>query len=237
MNESLRQQILERDGHRCQICGRGKPDGTPVELHHVDPKGLGGDPSKDVPENLITLCGEHHRLIHDGIWKIIHWDPEDIENGLVVINAESKRVPKEQIWFYRRQTEAEVAELVDFARQVADQHWANEWSLAICLRELKARGAHKILGHRSFREMVVDYLGLKPGWADKAVRTVEWWQGLGIDDPPPPLALAARVMRAEKKGEIKREEVKEWIAKARELGPVDFGKELRRLQSAKKPTT
>jgi 5-methylcytosine-specific restriction endonuclease McrA len=33
-----------------------------VEIHHIEPVSLGG---KDEYENLVTLCHDHHKLIHD----------------------------------------------------------------------------------------------------------------------------------------------------------------------------
>ena len=34
----------------------------PCHAHHVKTRGAGGH---DVPENLMPLCAEHHRMIHD----------------------------------------------------------------------------------------------------------------------------------------------------------------------------
>lgn len=56
-----RAAALERDGHRCRVCG------TSVELHvhHVVP--VNGDRSPGCQhhlENLLTLCAWHHRLEH-----------------------------------------------------------------------------------------------------------------------------------------------------------------------------
>lgn len=45
-------------GSPCNICG--KTEGTVA--HHLKTKGAGGD---DLPENLIAVCHEHHREIHD----------------------------------------------------------------------------------------------------------------------------------------------------------------------------
>lgn len=43
-------------GVTCVICGQ------PGSLHHIYPKGQGGD---DVRQNLIGLCPPHHGLLHD----------------------------------------------------------------------------------------------------------------------------------------------------------------------------
>jgi 5-methylcytosine-specific restriction endonuclease McrA len=49
--------ILARDGWRCQCCGSSYN----LHVHHVTPRGRGGD---DAPENLITLCADCHSALH-----------------------------------------------------------------------------------------------------------------------------------------------------------------------------
>jgi hypothetical protein len=55
--ETLRQQILRRDGWRCQSCGPM----SNLEVHHQESRSQSGD---DSAENLITLCTECHACIH-----------------------------------------------------------------------------------------------------------------------------------------------------------------------------
>lgn len=45
-----RKNILRRDSHRCQYCGRGD---VPLTVDHIIPKARGGE---DVWENLVTAC-------------------------------------------------------------------------------------------------------------------------------------------------------------------------------------
>lgn len=45
-----RKNILRRDGHKCQYCGRSD---LPLTVDHVIPKSKGG---KDTWENLVTAC-------------------------------------------------------------------------------------------------------------------------------------------------------------------------------------
>ena len=47
--------------HACEVCGA-----EAVDIHHIEPKGMGGDPSKDVLENLIALCRSCHDKAHAG---------------------------------------------------------------------------------------------------------------------------------------------------------------------------
>jgi 5-methylcytosine-specific restriction endonuclease McrA len=55
--ESLRQQILRRDGWRCQSCGTM----SNLEVHHREFRSHSGSDSE---ENLITLCAACHARVH-----------------------------------------------------------------------------------------------------------------------------------------------------------------------------
>ena len=55
--ETLRQQILGRDGWRCQSCGTM----SNLEAHHREFRSHSGDDSE---ENLITLCTACHARVH-----------------------------------------------------------------------------------------------------------------------------------------------------------------------------
>jgi 5-methylcytosine-specific restriction endonuclease McrA len=55
--ESLRQQILRRDGWRCQSCGAM----SNLEVHHREFRSHSGEDSE---ENSITLCSACHARVH-----------------------------------------------------------------------------------------------------------------------------------------------------------------------------
>jgi predicted restriction endonuclease len=55
--EAQKKVIMERDGYRCVICGRGVKDGVELQVDHIKPKDLGGTNSIDNGE---TLCGQHN---------------------------------------------------------------------------------------------------------------------------------------------------------------------------------
>ena len=55
--ESLRQQVLRRDGWRCQSCGAM----VNLEVHHKEFRSHSGHDSE---QNLITLCSACHAAIH-----------------------------------------------------------------------------------------------------------------------------------------------------------------------------
>ncbi len=55
--ETLRWEILRRDGWRCQSCGTM----TNLEVHHREFRSHSG---ADAEENLITLCTACHARVH-----------------------------------------------------------------------------------------------------------------------------------------------------------------------------
>ena len=55
--EVQKEEIKQRDGHKCVICGRGESDGIELHIDHIKPKELGG---KATIENGQTLCAQHN---------------------------------------------------------------------------------------------------------------------------------------------------------------------------------
>jgi 5-methylcytosine-specific restriction endonuclease McrA len=55
--ETLREQVLRRDGWRCQACGTM----SNLEVHHKEFRSHSG---QDSEENLITLCTRCHARLH-----------------------------------------------------------------------------------------------------------------------------------------------------------------------------
>lgn len=53
LTPKLRYEILQRDGFRCAICGRGQEDGVKLHVDHIKPVSKGG---RTTPDNLRTLC-------------------------------------------------------------------------------------------------------------------------------------------------------------------------------------
>ena len=50
-------EIVERDGYKCTICGRGEKDGVELHVDHIRPRKLGGQATI---ENGQTLCAQHN---------------------------------------------------------------------------------------------------------------------------------------------------------------------------------
>jgi len=71
MPDSIRRQVLVRDGWQCQAHNyeyalHVRCSG-PLHVHHRRLKGMGGTSRTDVhdPDFLLTLCARHHTYAHD----------------------------------------------------------------------------------------------------------------------------------------------------------------------------
>jgi hypothetical protein len=60
LDENLRIACLMRDGYTCQHCGKRE---VRLEAHHIVFRERGG---KDTLDNLLTLCDQCHRKLHQG---------------------------------------------------------------------------------------------------------------------------------------------------------------------------
>ena len=79
---AVRRQVLERDGRKCSVPGCRHSQY--LDLHHVRPRAEGGDHE---PENLVTLCGVHHRAAHVGALAVTG----NYSSGFVFRHADGKR--------------------------------------------------------------------------------------------------------------------------------------------------
>lgn len=59
----LRDEIRQRDGNRCSICGKPREE-VLLDIHHID-----FDKNNNDPSNLITLCKKHHGRANFKIYK------------------------------------------------------------------------------------------------------------------------------------------------------------------------
>ncbi len=74
-----RRLVLRRDRHRCRVPGCSHA--TWVDVHHLQARADAGDHS---PNNLLTLCGAHHRAVHEGTLVIAG----TLSSGLVFSHAD-----------------------------------------------------------------------------------------------------------------------------------------------------
>lgn len=71
LNDSEREDILNRDGGKCRMCGSSDD----LEVHHIIPVSQGGSKEED---NLCTLCNNCHiEIAHDGKTSEISYDTKE----------------------------------------------------------------------------------------------------------------------------------------------------------------
>lgn len=58
---TLRERVLERDGHRCTVTGKTKAPGDPLQVHHLTYERVGCERLED----LVTVCRSQHEKIHN----------------------------------------------------------------------------------------------------------------------------------------------------------------------------
>jgi N6-L-threonylcarbamoyladenine synthase len=58
---NVREYVLYRDDHKCQLCN-GKSKDQILNVHHIESRKTGGN----APNNLITLCETCHKKHHEG---------------------------------------------------------------------------------------------------------------------------------------------------------------------------
>lgn len=146
--QTVHQEALERDEGRCQVCG-GKEN---LHVHHVKPRGMGGNPAADRVENLITVCGECHRRLHNE-WRIVRFDPSAGVLHIVDIKRK-KAVPEEQLWFYRKRNLEKLKAQLIMLEEIAGAYLESRKALALIFANL-ADNADLLpeLGYSSMEEV------------------------------------------------------------------------------------
>lgn len=65
---AARRAALERDGHRCQVCGTSRASGTILHVHHKAPfRTFGSATQANDLSNLVTLCPSCHHRAEQGV--------------------------------------------------------------------------------------------------------------------------------------------------------------------------
>ena len=65
--EDLRRRVINRDGHRCQVCGASDTL-RPLHVHHIQPfRSYTNSETANQIQNLVTLCPTCHRQAETGV--------------------------------------------------------------------------------------------------------------------------------------------------------------------------
>ena len=179
-SEMVRQDSLRLDKKRCQICGNEEG----LNVHHIQPLGMGGSVEKDSIENTITLCTECHGKVHNAVpvLRILHWDRTDKEGGLIVERREGAGDdwhlwPKSKLWFYQRQEAEALESEIEMVRQVQLVESKHAAIMAHIWR------TYALISDAKSPEQFVAGLGLDSNKARDEARAAQWIEDNGLTWP------------------------------------------------------
>lgn len=92
---AVRKIVYERDAYKCRWCGR--QNGVSIHLHHIVYRSGGG---QHVPENLISLCYEHHAEAHSS--------KNDYQHLLLDLVQEEPNVTMFQLMRWRKRPDVQI---------------------------------------------------------------------------------------------------------------------------------
>ena len=86
--KALRQQALQRDGHKCCLCGST----ARLNVHHIFCRKFFGDLKLDI-DNLLTVCSKCHFRIHKSVgnFEVLIWLKDNRQQQYDYIISHLKR--------------------------------------------------------------------------------------------------------------------------------------------------
>ena len=185
-SEAVRQEVLSLDNSRCQLTGaRGSE--VHLNVHHVKPLGSGGSEALDTVDNGITLTESIHLDgVHPGVSvptvRILRWDRDDKEGGLVVMRREGAgddwhEWPKSKLWFYQRQEAEALESEIEMVRQVQLVESKHAAIMAHIWR------TYDLISDAKTPEQFVAGLGLDSNKARDEARAAQWIEDNGLTWP------------------------------------------------------
>jgi hypothetical protein len=211
--EDTARAVADRDDGKCQVCGDNL-----FEFHHVQFRSRGGS---DEPENVLSLCKEHHDAVHAEEIRVVDFNPG--EDVLTVVSVDTGELV-EPLWFYDRPSRgADEAHLIyTRIRDLRDSETRHRLRIGedLCRLEdgdlwssLDVEGLGEFIGQPEIdiaRQTAYRYM--------KVVRRLIWEAGLDRDE--------VAEMGVRKAGMICQfvgdEDFDEWVERAKALSRSDL---------------
>ncbi len=207
MSSTIPQEVLEevweRDKGLCQLW-HSMPHGEDIDpMHMEEHRGMGGDPSTNVPSNITLGCRWCHNRFHGrGAYRVIHFDPDDLENGLIIESHRGRRVPKERLWFYNKTACENLQEEFKKVETLVSEANKVTWRLAAFLSDVDERGLARAIGdYENVVEMGATFQISGPE-VKKLIKLHRFMERYELDPGDIPLKLAQVLYRAEKRDKL-----------------------------------
>lgn len=240
-DKKLIEELIKYTGRSCVITGS-----ETFQIAHIEHRGQGGDPTKNVVKNIIPLRKDFHDL-YDGrikqlTWKGVPitnirfntWKPRDGELEIEVHSQQGwEELEKDDLWFYKRPTQVKAEEAWQHHQMVLEGK--KDTVLGIIkmgagLTPIKHNEEWRDMGYTSWRNYCNSpEVSVSMRTANRAVHIYDnLVEGLEID--PQRLAGIDQV-KLEEITKVANEDNKErWLAEAQELSREDVRKRVREVK-------
>jgi len=200
--EEVKQEVWRLHNGEC-IYWHNAPFREGLEYTHMEEhRGMGGDASKNTVMHIGLGCKQCHKRFHSrGAYKIVHFDPYDKENGLIIVSHRGKEVPKHHLWFYNRQACERLGKEQERIEKLVSESHRAIWEVANYLEEVDTRGSAKALGYENIYELGAQFQ-LSSSKVKQLVKLWRFMQEYDLEPGDTPIELAQVLKRADKKGKL-----------------------------------
>jgi len=236
ISKKVREYVWQRDEGECQLF-HGRPMTEGLEIAHKDHQGMGGAPpdaEENEPDNLMLVCHQCHMKLHGpGIpYRIVRWDPSDLTGGLEIVDPEGRRVPHEQLWFYKKQAAREAKEKLATLSTATRSVRFTMWLIADIFRWFKEHNVAFMVGWNDVYELGAA-LGYTSAQVKRFIRASRWAQEQDLRDAVEVVDIdVVNALRRVPEGDL--EEVLGWFA---ELPPAEAWEQFNQRYSKERMRT
>lgn len=241
-DKKLIEEVLSYTGRSCAITGS-----ETFQMIHIEHRGMGGDPTKNVVNNIIPGRKDFHDL-YDGRrrrpieWnghtiediRFQEWEPEDDELVVEILeDDEWKELPKNELWYYKRPTPAKAEEAWKHHQMVLEGKKDTVMGIikmGAGLAPIKQNEEWRNMGYSSWRNYCNSpEVSIGQRTAHRAVKIYDHLVE-GLDIPPDRLAGIDQI-KLEEITKVANEDNKEqWLADAQELSREDVRRRVREVK-------
>lgn len=240
-DKKLIEELVKYTGRSCVITGS-----ETFQIAHLEHRGQGGDPTKNVVENLIPLRKDWHDLydgrIHQLKWngmtitdiRFDKWEPKQGNLEISVwSNGSWKSIDKSDLWFYKRPTQVKAEEAWQHHQMVLEGKKDTVMGIikmGAGLTPIKHNEEWRDMGYTSWRNYCNSpEVSVSMRTANRAIHI---YDGLveGLDIEPDRLAGIDQVKLEEITKVVNEDNKEQWLAEAKELSREDVRKRVREVK-------
>lgn len=239
LNKELIEELLKYTGRNCVITGSDS-----FEIVHIEHRGQGGDPSKNVIENLVPMRKDFHDLWEGRRKKPIRWNGMTIKDIKITewqpqrgklevkfkVDGEWKKIDHDELWFYKRPTPDNVGDAWKHHQVVLEAKkdiGRGIIKLGVGLTPIKRNEEWRSLGYESWTDYINSpEVSIPERKANRAVKIYEGLiEGAGAE---PERLMGIDQLKLEEITKVADENNKDdWLHDAEELSRDDIRRRVR----------